>query len=159
AAPQPRRPAAPPAQLQRRREGRPGRLPQDAERREIHQRPEVRRPVRVNQAAARTKEQSMRNGMLWLTCALAVTLAGGGRGLAEPPGDRGRPPGPLVPPSGLERAVDDLQLSERKRETALADVRAYEDDVRRLTALANSALLLKMKAILSEEEYRQLVEA
>jgi Spy/CpxP family protein refolding chaperone len=101
----------------------------------------------------------MRNGMLWLTFALAVTLAVGGRGLAQPPGDRGRPPGPLGPASGLERAVDDLQLSERKRETALADVRAYEDDVRRLTALANSALLLKMKAILSEEEYRLLVEA
>src|SRR4051812_14614351 len=51
------------------------------------------------------------------------------------------------PPSGLVRAVDDLRLPERQRETVVAAVRDYEDDGRRLAEMAGANLLLKMKDI------------
>src|SRR5262249_9080912 len=103
----------------------------------------------------------MRNGILCLTSALMVPLILVGKGVAQPPGDR-RPPGPFGGPGflagPLERAVDDLQLPEGKRETALAAVRSYQDNFRRVSDLANSALLLKMKEVLSQEEFQKLGE-
>jgi len=55
--------------------------------------------------------------------------------------------------------VDDLKLPDGKRETALAAVRDYQENARRLTDLANSALLLKLKEVLSPEEFQNLKEA
>jgi hypothetical protein len=52
-----------------------------------------------------------------------------------------------------------LNLSETKRATAIAAVRAYEDNDRRLTELAGAALMLKMKEALSPEEFKKLREA
>jgi hypothetical protein len=97
----------------------------------------------------------MRYGILWLTSGLMVLLVFVGSALAQPPGDRGRPPGP----GGLERLVDELKLSDRKRDTALVALRTYQDNVRTVTDLANSALLRKMKEALSQEEFQKLVQA
>jgi hypothetical protein len=53
----------------------------------------------------------------------------------------------------------DMKLSAGNRDTALAAVRAYRDDDRRLHELAAADLLLKMKEILSPEEYKKVKEA
>jgi hypothetical protein len=99
----------------------------------------------------------MRYGLTGLaTLILAVSAT------AQPPRDRRGPPdgfGPPRPGGGLQRAVEDLKLSERNRETALAAVRTYEEDSRRLRELAGSALLLKMKAIVSAEQFEKLSTA
>jgi hypothetical protein len=87
----------------------------------------------------------------------------GGRG----PGGRGGPGGPGGPrgpggpggPGGLERAVDDLKLSDKKKEKADAVLKAHQESVRKLMDLANSDLLLKMKDVLSEEEFKKFKEA
>jgi hypothetical protein len=66
--------------------------------------------------------------------------------------------GPIFP--GIEqRVLDDLGLPEPKRETAGAAVREYQDNLRRLTEMAGADLLLKVKAVLSEEDYKKLREA
>jgi hypothetical protein len=82
--------------------------------------------------------------------------------VAQPPPDRRRPPpgpgGRGLPISSLERAVDDLRLSREERDTALTAVRPYQDNVRSMTDLAGASLLLKMKGILSQEDFRKLQE-
>jgi hypothetical protein len=55
--------------------------------------------------------------------------------------------------------VDDLKLAAGKRDTALGAVRAYQDNVRRLTELTGSSLVLRMKEIVSPEEFKKLTEA
>jgi hypothetical protein len=69
----------------------------------------------------------------------------GGRG-------RGGPPG--LPPGAIEQAVADLGLTEGKKETANAAVKAHHDNLRTMTQLARADLLLQMNGILSEGEYR-----
>jgi hypothetical protein len=108
----------------------------------------------------------MRNYVLRLASAAMVTLVVVGHSVAQPPrgpGGGGRPPGPPGdrggPPGSLERAVDDLKLSQSKQETAHEAVRAYEDNVRRLSNLAGAGLMLKMKETLSDEDYKKLKEA
>ena len=87
--------------------------------------------------------------------------------LAQPPGPGGRGgpggqgkggPGGRGGPGGgpLERAVADMKLSEGKRDTVLEAIRAHQDNVGRMTDVASASLLLKMKEILSSEEYKNL---
>jgi hypothetical protein len=83
---------------------------------------------------------------------LATDLARDG---AFGPGPRGRGPGRGFPPgSAIDRAVDDLNLSGKKNETAEAAVKAHQDNVRKLTDLARADLLLKMTEVLNEEELK-----
>jgi hypothetical protein len=103
---------------------------------------------------------SMRNSM-WLVFALLAAVIFGQTVAAQPPD---RPPGPPGPggrgPGGpLERAVDDLRLPQGKRDVAFAAIRVHQDNVGRLTDLASSGLLLKMKEVLSPEEFKALQEA
>jgi EF hand len=60
---------------------------------------------------------------------------------------------------GVEGALADLKLSDKKKETAEAAVKAYQENVRKLTDLARADLLLKMKDVLSDEEYKKFKEA
>jgi hypothetical protein len=101
----------------------------------------------------------MRKSILCLAVAALATLVLGGRSAAQPPDRRGGPPRRGGPGSGLERVVFDLNLSETKRATAIAAVREYQDNGRRLTDLAGAALMLQMKEILSPEEFKTLREA
>jgi hypothetical protein len=101
----------------------------------------------------------MRKGILCLAAALLAALVFGGRSGAQPPDRRGGPLRRGGPASGLERAVADLNLSETKRATAIAAVREYQENSRRLTDLAGAALMLKMKDVLSPEEFQKLREA
>jgi hypothetical protein len=95
----------------------------------------------------------MRNHILWLVLALVAVLSFGQWSMAQPPGRRGGPRG------GLERALDDLKLSGDKLETARAAVRDYQDNVRRLTNLASAKLVLKLKDVVSPEEFTKLRKA
>jgi hypothetical protein len=79
----------------------------------------------------------------------------GGRG-GFGPGDGGRGGFGLV---ALERAVDDLKLSDKKKEAATAAITAYQENVRKLTELARADMLLKMKNVLSDEEFKKFKEA
>jgi len=62
-------------------------------------------------------------------------------------------------PGGLERAVDDLKLADKKKDAAEAAVKAYQENVRKLTSQARADLLLKMKNVLSDEEFKKFKEA
>jgi hypothetical protein len=74
-------------------------------------------------------------------------------------------PGPGVPggfgvggatrigPDATEGVVDDLKLSGKKKEQAMAAVKAHQENVRKLMDQARAELLAKMKEILSEEEF------
>lgn len=79
----------------------------------------------------------------------------GGRGGFGPGGGRGG----FSPGGGLERALGDLKLSDKKKETAEDALKAYHDNVRKLMELARADLLLKMKNVLSEEEFKKFKEA
>lgn len=97
----------------------------------------------------------MRHATLRLASVLTAVLVLAAVVLAQPPGRRGGPPRPPFPPGGgLEGIVDDLKLSETKHDAALAVVRGHQADLRRLNDLARSDLLLKMKELLSDTEFR-----
>jgi hypothetical protein len=100
---------------------------------------------------------------------LATTLAGppggpGGRvagGFGGPGGfatgirqDVRFGPGPGPGTGDVEGVVDDLKLSGKKKERALAAAKAHRENVVRLMARARGELLQKMKEILSEEELK-----
>src|SRR5262245_29864192 len=76
---------------------------------------------------------------------------GGPGGFGRGPGGRGGPgagfgpPGPGGPGAALTRAVDELNLTGTKKEKAEAAVKAHQENVRKLTDLARSDLLVKMK--------------
>jgi hypothetical protein len=99
----------------------------------------------------------MRIRTVWLASALTAGLLFVAASVAQPPGRRGGPP--RAPGGGLERIVDDLKLSGEKRETTLAAVQGYQDNLRRLGELAGAGLLLKMKSALTPEEFRKVKEA
>jgi hypothetical protein len=105
----------------------------------------------------------MRPTTLRLFSALTAALLIAAAVTAQPPGRRGGPPRPKGPPDGpgggLERIVDDLNLSDAKRDQALAAVRGHQADIRRLTDLAQSELLIKMKDLLSDEQFRSFSTA
>jgi hypothetical protein len=100
--------------------------------------------------------------------ALVVPLLLTAFAAAQPPDRRGPPRGgpggggggpPRGPEGALERVLDDMKLSERKHDSAVAAVRTYADNGRRLSAMAAGDLLLKMKEILSPDEFKKLKEA
>jgi hypothetical protein len=101
----------------------------------------------------------MRHNLLWLTAALMATAVFGERVMAQFPPGRGGPPsigGRGAPGGPLERAVENLKLPDEKRDAALVAIRAHHDSVNRLTDLASAGLLLKLKEVLSPDEYRTL---
>ena len=76
-----------------------------------------------------------------------------GRSPCAAPGRRGGPRG------GLDRTLDELKLSEKNKEVAREAVGAYQDNVRRLTDLASVELLLKLKDIVTPEEFTKVRKA
>ena len=67
--------------------------------------------------------------------------------------------GPGPGPGLIEEVVDDLKLSAKKKEQALAAVKAHEENVRKLMDQARAQLLQKMKEILSDEELQDFKAA
>jgi len=67
--------------------------------------------------------------------------------------------GPGPGSGAIEGVVDDLKLSGKKKEQALAAVKAHEEHVRNLMEQARAELLAKMKGILSEEELKDFSAA
>jgi hypothetical protein len=57
-------------------------------------------------------------------------------------------------PDPVEGVVDDLKLSGKKKEQALAAAKAHQENVRKLMDQARAELLEKMKGILSAEEFQ-----
>jgi hypothetical protein len=55
-------------------------------------------------------------------------------------------------PGGIEGVVDDLKLAAKKKDLAMAAVKAHQENVAKLLDQARAELLQKMKGILSEEE-------
>ena len=74
-------------------------------------------------------------------------------------------PGPLViegvvvGPGVIEGVVDDLKLPGKKKDQALAAVKAHQEHVRKLMDQARAELLQNMKEILSEEELQDFKAA
>jgi hypothetical protein len=91
----------------------------------------------------------------------------GGGGFGRVPFDivgfrTGFGPGPLGPGPGLgpiEGVVDDLKLSGKKKDQAMAAVKAHQEIVRKLMEQARAELLQKMKEILSAEELQDFKAA
>lgn len=85
----------------------------------------------------------------------------GGRLPPGPGGRGGRPPGPGfgLPPRELDRAVDELKLTDQKKESANAALRAHHDNMRKLTDMARAELLLRMDEVLSAEEFKSFQAA
>src|SRR5262249_45540060 len=65
------------------------------------------------------------------------------------------PPGP----DPVEGVVDDLKLSGKKKEQAMAAAKAHQENVRKLVDQARAELLEKMKTILSDEEFADFTAA
>jgi hypothetical protein len=59
----------------------------------------------------------------------------------------------------IREAVDDLKLSGKKKDRALAVVTAHQENVRKLMDQAHTEMLQKMKGILSEEEFQDFKAA
>lgn len=87
---------------------------------------------------------------------------GGGPAFAGPgPGFGVGGPGPGFPGPGpglgdIAGVVDDLKLSGKKKDQALAAVKAHQEEVIKMMVKARADLLGKMKEILSEEELADL---
>jgi Spy/CpxP family protein refolding chaperone len=63
-------------------------------------------------------------------------------------------------PGGVERALDDLKLSDKHKEAkAEAVVRAHREKVRKLLEESRADLLKQMKDVLSDEEFQKFKEA
>jgi hypothetical protein len=74
-------------------------------------------------------------------------------------GGRGGPPGGFGPGNRAERALNDLNITDtKKKEAATAAVKAHEETVKKLMELARADLLLKMKDLLSADEYKKFKE-
>jgi hypothetical protein len=68
-------------------------------------------------------------------------------------------PGPGPGPGAIEGVVDDLKLSGKKKDQAMAVVKAHEENVRKAMEQARAELLEKMKEILNEEELQDFKAA
>jgi hypothetical protein len=84
-----------------------------------------------------------------------------GRGGFGPGGFGGRGGfGGFGPPDGgrrgsaADRALGDLKLNDKTKDKAEALIKAHEESVRKLLDLARADLLLKMKDVLSDQEYK-----
>src|SRR5262245_6929944 len=85
-----------------------------------------------------------------------VDLFVGGRTSPAPGGTAGfAGPGPAV----IEGVVDDLKLSGKKKDQALEVAKAHRENVRKLMEQARAEMLLKMKAVLSEQEFKDFQAA
>ena len=96
-----------------------------------------------------------------LSAALALVSSAGAQppdGLRPGLGRRAGPGGGFFAGGGIERVLDDLKLSDKKKEQALTAVKAYQENVSKLRDLARSDLLLKMKEVLSEQEFKKFNE-
>jgi hypothetical protein len=80
-----------------------------------------------------------------------VGFGGAGRQIAGP--------GPGPGPGDIEGVVDDLKLPGKKKDQAMAAVKAHREHVRKLMEQARGDLLRKMKEILSEEELKDFEAA
>jgi hypothetical protein len=67
--------------------------------------------------------------------------------------------GPVSGPGAVEGVVDDLKLSGKKKDQAMAAVKAHQESVRKLMDQARAELLRKMKEILSAEEFEDFEAA
>jgi hypothetical protein len=67
--------------------------------------------------------------------------------------------GPGPGPSVIEGVVDDLKLSAKTKDQAMAAVKAHQENVGKLMDQARSELLQKMKEVLSEEELKDFEAA
>ncbi len=104
--------------------------------------------------------------MLATTRAAAPGGPGGGRAISVDRADiRGRSEasgvrtgfGPGT--ADIEGVVDDLKLAGKKKDQAMAAVKAHQENVRKLMDQARAELLQKMKEILSEEEWQDFQAA
>lgn len=68
-------------------------------------------------------------------------------------------PGPGPGVGVIEGVVDDLKLSGKKKEQAMAAAKAHHENVRKLMDQARAQLIQKMKEILSEEELKDFEAA
>jgi hypothetical protein len=68
-------------------------------------------------------------------------------------------PGPGPGPGRIEVVVNDLKLSGKKKELAIAAARAHQEHVRKLMEQARGKLFQKMKEILTEEELKDFAAA
>jgi hypothetical protein len=59
----------------------------------------------------------------------------------------------------VQRTLDDLKVNESTRDKANRALRAHQDKVRRFEELSRAELMLQMKDILTEEDYRTLKSA
>jgi hypothetical protein len=59
------------------------------------------------------------------------------------------------PRGGTQRALDDLNLPAKTKDKAEAVVKAHQENVHKLLELARTDLLVKMKDVLSESEYKK----
>jgi hypothetical protein len=98
----------------------------------------------------------MRQGILALASAVTVALCCTQAGLAQPPNRKGPPD---RRGGGLDRVIDDLKLPSTKRDKVRDAARAYEDNVRRLTDLNSSDLMMKLKDVLGADEFAKLSRA
>jgi hypothetical protein len=92
----------------------------------------------------------------------AAFADGGGRGGRGPGGFGGfggRGPGGAGGAAVIDRALEDLKLTDKKKEKAEAVVKAHHESVRKLMDLAKSDLLVKMKDVLSETELKTFTTA
>jgi Spy/CpxP family protein refolding chaperone len=81
---------------------------------------------------------------------------------APPPPDRrpnGPPPPPPGGPGGLERAIDDLKLSEKDKEKAHKILQAHHEKMRRLAEQAREDLLKDLKDVLTKDQLEQFKKA
>jgi hypothetical protein len=62
-------------------------------------------------------------------------------------------------PGYIEGVVEDLKLPGKKKDEAMAAVKAHEENVRKLMAQARAEMLEKMKGILSDEELKDFEAA
>jgi hypothetical protein len=100
------------------------------------------------QQLASTIAQDARSGVR------APGFGGPGGGKGPPAGFRGK-----GGPGGFEQqALNELNLTGKSKDKAEAVVRTHQENVRKLVELARSDLLLKMKDVLSDQEYKTFKE-
>jgi Spy/CpxP family protein refolding chaperone len=71
-----------------------------------------------------------------------------------PPGGPGGPP-----PGGLERALDELKLTDKQKTKAEEVIRAHHDRMRKLFEQERDTMLKQMKEVLGEEEFKKFERA